>query len=133
MHACSFWSHCWTSHPFTKVVPLPINSSITLNEKSHLLTNVVRPTSYKEVKVDISGSNSPLPPGTRYGQMLRGGGGRCWSFKLIHSDNWALQLDSVQILTLNTKKHQQSATVAKPRLLFVSLPSTMHCVLYFFK
>ena len=33
--------------------------------------------------------------------------------------------------TLNTKKHQQSVAVAKPRLLFASLPSTMHCLLYF--
>ena len=48
---------------------------------------------------------------------------------MIDSDNWALQLDSVQILTLDTKKHQQSAPVAKPRLLFASLPWTTHCFL----
>ena len=130
MHACSLWSHCWTSHPFTKAVPLLINSSITLCERSYLLTHVVRPRFYKEVKVDISSSNSPLPP--RYKVWTNTGGWGCWNFKLIDSDNWALQLDSVQILTLDTKKHQQSAPVAKPRLLFASLPWTTHCFLCIF-
>ena len=68
-------------------------------------------------------------PGTRYGQMLGGGGGGGGNFKLFHSDNGALKIDSVQILTLDTKKHQQSAPVAKPRLLFASLPWTTHCFL----
>lgn len=129
----SFWSCCWTNHPFTKAAHAFTDK---LTPPSHykkglmyLLTHVVRPRSYKEVKVDISSSNSPLPPGTRYMVKCRGGG---WSFKLIHADNWALQLDSVQIVTLDTKKHQQSAPVARPRLLFASLPSTMHCLLYYF-
>ena len=64
-----------------------------------------------------------------YGKVwsnAQGGGkgvGWHWSFKLIHSDNWALQWESSQIL--DTIKHQQSAPEARARLLFKS--STTIC------
>ena len=53
-------------------------------------------------------------------------------FQVDYSENWTSQQDSAQILTLDTKKYQLSAPVAKPRLFFASLPLTMHCFLYFF-